>query len=430
MRNRLLLPTVFALALSACASPAITPTPGAPPADTASPVAPAASPTPVPGTATRPAPSDTPPPTATASAATTPTEATAEQPGARMQADMVFHAGLEMVVLLNGSPTDDRLWGWDGTQWRRLAEGGPGERELGGVAYDAGRDRLVVYGGRTFSGSQCLFDTWEWDGQAWEQFDVASPDVCSHFVMEYAPALGQVVLVGGGDENINLHSGMWTWDGEAWEWLDVDTPEHRFHAMSAFDPEHNQLFLLGGFDINNRLFDEFWAWDTAAWELLSLPRPPALSHARMVFDTSRVELVLFGGTTRSRTPFDLQANTWVLTDGAWRQRDVPGPLRAAARRWPTTRCGSGWCCMAGLMPRNRVWRTRGRGMGKAGRVWRGVSEAEEAARTHQAIDVRRGQSRCRGVQLNAHNDKPRLTLPGQSYDGLLRVTKLYKRRRR
>lgn len=327
------------LALAACAptatptapGPAPTPTPDAALAATQTQVAYAATQlylccTATPAftpTATPPAASPTPPPTATAAPA-------AEEPGPRAGADMAFHAGLGQVVLLNGSPTDDRLWGWDGAAWQVLAEGGraesgPTARELGGLAYDAGRDVLVVYGGRTNNGTRCLTDTWEWDGAAWTEFDVPGPAVCSHFVMEYAPGLGQVVVFGGADAALGVHAGMWAWDGAAWTHLDVETPAPRFHGMSAYDPAHDQLFLLGGFDINNQMQDEFWAWDGAAWELLALAGPPPLSHAKLVFDAGRTELLLVGGTTRARTPFDFQPSTWLLTDGAWQEIAGPAP---------------------------------------------------------------------------------------------------------
>lgn len=323
--NRLLL-TVVALALAGC-GPAGTPTLDAALAATQTEAAFAATQlhlccTATPNftpTATTAAASPTAPPTATPPAASPtplpPATAAADGPGPRAGADMVFHAGLGMVVMLNGSPSDDRLWGWDGAAWQVLAEGGPAARELGGMAYDTAREVLVVYGGRTNNGTRCLTDTWEWDGAAWTEFDVPGPAVCSHFVMEYAA--GQVVVVGGADEALGVHAGMWTWDGAAWTHLDVETPEARFHGMSAYDPAHGRLFWLGGFDINNQMVDELWGWDGAAWERLTLAGPPALSHAKLVFDATRTELLLVGGTTRARTPFDFQPSTWRLTGGAW-----------------------------------------------------------------------------------------------------------------
>ena len=245
-------------------------------------------------------------------------------PGARAMGDMVFHNGLGMVVMFNGNE-DNHLWGWNGSDWQIVGANGPEGRELGGVAYDPQRDKLVVYGGRSLTTSQCLADAWEWDDAGWQALGVLGPDVCSHFSMEYDTALGKVVLYGGGDADLNVFSDMWTWDGTQWKNLDLATPPVRFHAMSSANAFHPNLFLLGGFDVDNQMFDEFWAWDGTTWAQLDLPLPPALSHARMAFDTNRVQMVLFGGTTRPRLPFALQNDTWVLTDGAWQQVNIGGP---------------------------------------------------------------------------------------------------------
>lgn len=309
MRNQILfLLALWVLVLSACGqdAPVNTPEPAAPtPGETLQ------------ATATNPI-----PPLETA---VPPVAAeTSEHPGPHALGDMVFHQGLGMVVMVNGGE-DNRLWGWDGAMWHVVGDEGPNGRTSGGLAYDPQRNKLVFYGGRSITTTNCIADTWEWDTQGWQQLDVSGPDACSHFTLEYDHVLGKVLLFGGGDAETNSFTDMWSWDGREWEQLDSQTPAARFHAMSAADGEHGSIFLIGGFDINNQMVDEMWAWDGAAWEQLDIPRPPALSHARMVFDSNRVQLVLFGGSTRSRIPLDLQDETWILTDGVWQQADVDGP---------------------------------------------------------------------------------------------------------
>ena len=41
---------------------------------------------------------------------------------------------------------------------------------MGQLAYDAKRDRLVLFGGRAGYPNGDLQDTWEWDGSKWVQF--------------------------------------------------------------------------------------------------------------------------------------------------------------------------------------------------------------------------------------------------------------------
>jgi hypothetical protein len=54
-------------------------------------------------------------------------------------------------------PSD--AWAWDGTDWTELSGPTPGPRRAGGVAYDAARDEMVVFGGLRDS-DQYLGDTW------------------------------------------------------------------------------------------------------------------------------------------------------------------------------------------------------------------------------------------------------------------------------
>jgi hypothetical protein len=71
------------------------------------------------------------------------------------------------------TPYVSSLWSWDGIDWHCLANGGPPGRTDSGLAYDRGRKRVVLFGGRrrTSAGMDLLTDTWEWDGARGAQRD-------------------------------------------------------------------------------------------------------------------------------------------------------------------------------------------------------------------------------------------------------------------
>lgn len=58
---------------------------------------------------------------------------------------------------------------WDGEGWRQAAAAGPPPRSGHAMAYDAGRRRVVLYGGGSFDGRTVTRheDLWEWDGARW-----------------------------------------------------------------------------------------------------------------------------------------------------------------------------------------------------------------------------------------------------------------------
>src|SRR5262245_32485884 len=72
-------------------------------------------------------------------------------PEPRAGHELVWYGGLEMVLLVNGDhvSSDDPgiIWGWDGETWQIVNDDAPPSRSLGGVAYDAAHDTLVLYGG-------------------------------------------------------------------------------------------------------------------------------------------------------------------------------------------------------------------------------------------------------------------------------------------
>ncbi len=70
------------------------------------------------------------------------------------------------------SPAD--TWTWDGTEWtQRFPSDDPGIRAFGSMAYDAPRQRVVLFGGDSGQGTQAPStpsgnvndDTWTWDGE-------------------------------------------------------------------------------------------------------------------------------------------------------------------------------------------------------------------------------------------------------------------------
>lgn len=103
-------------------------------------------------------------------------------PRARFGAQMASLPAVGTVVLYDGSPPNPRgdvigtncppdqivfcspgdTWTWDGTAWtRRFPADDPGHRAFGSMAYDAPRERVVMFGGL----GSFTNETWTWDGK-------------------------------------------------------------------------------------------------------------------------------------------------------------------------------------------------------------------------------------------------------------------------
>jgi hypothetical protein len=61
-------------------------------------------------------------------------------------------------------------WTWEGTTWtRQVPSRAPPSRRGMGMAYDAVRGNVVVFGGAYYDGTdEMRGDTWTWDGTTWE----------------------------------------------------------------------------------------------------------------------------------------------------------------------------------------------------------------------------------------------------------------------
>lgn len=90
-------------------------------------------------------------------------------PALRTHSGFVYDPVMEQVLLI-GSGRDTFLsdvWAWDGTKWEEVPTSNTPARSGHNVAYDAKRDRFVLFGGVDRPGGRALDDTWEWDRENW-----------------------------------------------------------------------------------------------------------------------------------------------------------------------------------------------------------------------------------------------------------------------
>jgi hypothetical protein len=218
----------------------------------------------------------------------------------------------------------EKVWAWDGSAWQSVDSDGPPPMVVTAAAYDPDRAVVVRYGGLPMDSNTCVPETWEWDGADWSQVappETSRPTACDHMKLTYDASRRVMLLVGGGELQ-DLSAETWTWDGTEWALAATDGPRPRAHHGLVYDATHQQALLYGGYD-GAQVFDDFWTWDGSAWEEGDLSDPGPRSHMGLAISPD--SLLLFGGATGPQTFDTLTADTWLLTDGSWRDLDVEGP---------------------------------------------------------------------------------------------------------
>jgi hypothetical protein len=175
------------------------------------------------------------------------------------------------------------------------------------LAYDVGRQRVVLFGGWA-GGSTRFADTWEWDGTSWiQQSPATSPSARSFHAMAYDFGRQRVVLFGGSGSN--RLSDTWEWNGSNWtQSLPTTNPDARFSPAMAYDLGRQRVVLFGGFGSNGELADT-WDWDGSNWTQRSPATSPSARYGHaMASDLARRRVVLFGGRDLDR----VFADTWLF----------------------------------------------------------------------------------------------------------------------
>lgn len=243
-------------------------------------------------------------------------------PAGRMAHGMAYDAVRDKTVLFGGATafvegnpiSDNETWEWDGENWTQIDSlNKPSERNIHAMTYDSVHEKVVLFGG-----SSGAAETWEWDGENWTLIAPATvPMDMEGAVMAYDNVRNKAVLFGGND------SETWEWDGTNWTKLNPANKSNatQGHAM-AYDSARGRMVLFGGRYIDEEFnyFTETWEWDGTNWSKKNQPNMPVtpFGHA-MAYDSARGRLVLFGGSVGPA----ITDETWEWDGSSWERFDPP-----------------------------------------------------------------------------------------------------------
>ncbi len=141
----------------------------------------------------------------------------AVSPPARASHSMVYDAKRKVVVLFGGNAATrfGDTWTWDGTTWTEVPGAGPPARSDHAATYDPIREETLVFGGFQGGGQVPFGDTWAWTG-TWSKRNDTGPTPRFSTGMAWDAPRRRVVLFGGSNGQTNEFGDVWEWDGTAW----------------------------------------------------------------------------------------------------------------------------------------------------------------------------------------------------------------------
>ena len=194
-------------------------------------------------------------------------------PSARYAHEMVYDVARRRVVLVGGrnaaTPLSD-VWEFDGSAWHQVAATALTARFALGLAFDVARERTVAFGGygpTTGGTQQSLAGTWTRANADWEQRTGTEPSARDHVAMVYDAGRQRVVLYGG----ISSEGGSprqlletWEWDGTAWSQRATTGPTPNGNHRLVYDSRRNRVLLwTDAAATGDRT--EMWTWNGTAW---------------------------------------------------------------------------------------------------------------------------------------------------------------------
>jgi hypothetical protein len=251
---------------------------------------------------------------------------TAHAPDPRSRYSLAYDSDRAKAVLFGGGTAwteshgwyeSNDTWEWDGEDWeQKFPENSPSARRDGLMVYDEYRDVTVLFGGVYTAGDQEEFflnDVWEWDGENWTNIEAAyAPQARASGVIYFDPELNEVIIHGGNLMNewseYDFPEDTWAWNGS--EWREVYTEGRHTSSGEAYvyDPVEGYPMTIGEISIDifkdNRWFEKTY-----------VDGPEKRWSGGMTYDLKNEAIILYGGRTD-----DVQyVDTWMLKGEEWTQ---------------------------------------------------------------------------------------------------------------
>lgn len=225
--------------------------------------------------------------------------------------------------------------------WRAVDAAGPSARSRHVMVNDTGRDRALLFGGRTRTGTSGAYtqlnDLWGFDfsTEKWTKLETSGtpPTPRSNAAAVFDKKRGRMIVFGG---NTNTSGTAFTPLDETWalnlefrEWKPIGMngtkpPPRLFHG-ATIDDAGDKMYVFGGGNENaftGPFFNDLYVLDLATdtWSKVEATGDTPLGRIQfgMSFDSNKKRVVVFGGHDDGKVGnqndvhvFDVETKAWI-----------------------------------------------------------------------------------------------------------------------
>jgi cysteine-rich repeat protein len=224
---------------------------------------------------------------------------------------IVFDASIGKVVLSGG--TANVTWEWNGTAWAQVnVAGSPSVRQHTAAAYDAVRRQVVLFGGLLNLNGSILGDTMLRRASTWSPaLPFTQPQPRMGASVAYDPLRKRVVMFGGDQSCIPCggHTDeTWEWDGRQFSAVDGARPIPQSGTAMVYNAASRSVMMLAtSFDFAQSTgntdgfgtLDRLFTFDGTNWSEVPAPDHPIVRNTSLVYDPTNDVVMTFGGRDES-----------------------------------------------------------------------------------------------------------------------------------
>ncbi len=162
--------------------------------------------------------------------------------------EMVFDSRRGVVVLVNGDDPRVSVWEWNGVEWQEGPPSfSPDPRYNFRIAYDPVQAKTILFAGQHNDYGGWYRDTWMWDGLQWILDNGPNPAARTYFGMAYDAGRRKIVALSGQLFRTTQ------WELENGRWRIIGCPPWLNATRMTYDSTRDRMV-----DVTHDYVEEFW----------------------------------------------------------------------------------------------------------------------------------------------------------------------------